>query len=379
MKDKLLTRMLKKQIVATIISILSGMIFAGIILLSIGFNPFTTYSIMFFGVFGKLRYFMNTVISATPLILTGASVAFAFKTGLFNIGVEGQYMFGFICAGVVGIVFNFPPIIQIPLLLFTGVLAGFIYGGFSGLLKAKFGVHEVITGIMLNWIAFFLNNWIAKGTSLHLANSEGTYPINENGMIKLFSTLKQTDEGIQQLQNINIFGDTLLKSDVNIGIIIAVIVVILINIIIKKSTLGYQLRAVGLNKYAAEFAGINVNKNIVRAMAISGAVAGLAGAMNIAAISPHKILALGMFTNYGFNGLAVALIAGGSITGSVFAAFLFGGFLEGGKAIQSRLGAPSEIVNILIGTIIFFIAISKILPIIAEKLEERKKNKGEIK
>lgn len=286
-------------------------------------------------------------------------------------------MFGFIVAGILGIVLNFPPIIQVPVILIGGMLAGMIYGGFTGLLKAKFGVHEVITGIMLNWIAFYLNNFVAKASSLHMVNSEGTYPINPSGYIKFFPQMKSTDEGIQELLKNPILGDIFVKSDVNIGIFIAIAVVIILNIIIKKSTLGYQLRAVGFNKDAAEFAGINVKKNIIKSMAIAGAVAGLAGAVNITALNPHQILSLGVFTNYGFNGLAVALIAGNSIIGTVFAGLLFGGFLEGGKTIQSRLGAPSETISILIGIIIFFIAISKILPVIIEKIQEKKKSKEE--
>lgn len=375
MKKNNLANLFRKQIVSTIVSIILGFIVAGAILASIGFNPIKTYSTMFSGIFGKPRYIANTVISATPLILTGASVAFAFKTGLFNIGAEGQYMFGFIVAGILGIVLNFPPIIQVPVILIGGMLAGMIYGGFTGLLKAKFGVHEVITGIMLNWIAFYLNNFVAKASSLHMVNSEGTYPINPSGYIKFFPQMKSTDEGIQELLKNPILGDIFVKSDVNIGIFIAIAVVIILNIIIKKSTLGYQLRAVGFNKDAAEFAGINVKKNIIKSMAIAGAVAGLAGAVNITALNPHQILSLGVFTNYGFNGLAVALIAGNSIIGTVFAGLLFGGFLEGGKTIQSRLGAPSETISILIGIIIFFIAISKILPVIIEKIQEKKKSK----
>ncbi|MDO4779083.1 MAG: ABC transporter permease [Tissierellia bacterium] len=377
MKKNNLANLFRKQIVSTIVSIILGFIVAGAILASIGFNPIKTYSTMFSGIFGKPRYIANTVISATPLILTGASVAFAFKTGLFNIGAEGQYMFGFIVAGILGIVLNLPPIIQVPVILIGGMLAGMIYGGFTGLLKAKFGVHEVITGIMLNWIAFYLNNFVAKASSLHMVNSEGTYPINPSGYIKFFPQMKSTDEGIQELLKNPILGDIFVKSDVNIGIFIAIAVVIILNIIIKKSTLGYQLRAVGFNKDAAEFAGINVKKNIIKSMAIAGAVAGLAGAVNITALNPHQILSLGVFTNYGFNGLAVALIAGNSIIGTVFAGLLFGGFLEGGKTIQSRLGAPSETISILIGIIIFFIAISKILPVIIEKIQEKKKSKEE--
>ncbi len=377
MKENKRANFFKKQIVATLIAILLGFIVAGIMLLAIGFNPLEAYKEMFKGIFAKPRYLSNTIIMATPIILTGASVAFAFQTGLFNIGAEGQFMMGAIVTAVLGIKLDLPAPIQVPFILLAGALAGMIYGGFIGFLKARFGVHEVITGIMLNWTAFYLNNYIAKGSSLHMPDSTGSYPINPSGYTKLFPVMKETEEGIASLLERPIIGEVIVKTDVNIGIIIAIIVVVILSYIIKKSTTGYQLRAVGLNKDAAEFAGIDVKKNITKSMAIAGAVAGLAGALNITGLYPHKLVSLGVFANYGFNGLAVALIAGNSIIGTLFSGLLFGGFLYGGQSIQSKLGAPSEIIEIMIGIIILFIAFSSILPKLVDKMAERKAKKEE--
>jgi simple sugar transport system permease protein len=163
----------------------------------------------------------------------------------------------------------------------------------------------------------------------------------------------------------------MLKTDVNIGIIVAILAAIAIWVLLYKSFKGYELRAVGSNKYAAEFAGINVNKNIIQAMLVAGAIAGLAGALAITGVAPHKISTMAAFENNGFNGMSVALIAGSSPIGCIFSGLLFGGLLYGGQAVQSSIGAPSEIINIMMGTIVFFVALTKIVPVLADKLLKR--------
>ena len=170
-----------------------------------------------------------------------------------------------------------------------------------------------------------------------------------------------------------ILSDLILKTDFNAGIFLAILTAFILAFILKKSTKGYELRAVGFNKDAAEFAGINVNKNIIHAMLISGAVAGLAGALTITGISPHRISTLSSFENFGFIGLSVALIAGNSPIGCIFAAILFAGLIYGGGSIQSSVGAPSEVINIMIGTIVFFVALTSIIPILADLLAKRGK------
>jgi len=246
-----------------------------------------------------------------------------------------------------------------------------IFGGIVGLLKSKFGIHEVITSIMLNWIALYLSNFVVKISAFHQTDSTGTYMINKSGFTTILENWKNSDTGLEFLSNHKWLSDILLKTDVNIGIIVAIIMAILIWILLYKSSKGYGLRAVGSNKDAAEFAGINVNRNIIQAMLIAGALAGLAGALVITGISPHKLSTMAAFENNGFNGLSVALIAGSSPIGCIFAGLLFGGLLYGGQSVQSSIGAPSEIINIMIGTIIFFVALTKVVPVLADKLLKR--------
>ena len=366
-----LAKMLKKPITATIIAIFLGFIVATIILAFAGYNPFEAFGALFSGMFSRPKYISNVIIKSTPIIMTGIALAFAFKTGLFNIGAEGQYITGTIAAVIVGYSFNFHPILQIPLVLLAGTLAGAIWGSVVGFLKAKFGIHEVITSIMLNWIALYLSNFVVNSEAFHAPNTTASYTVNKSSFIMILPDWKISDEGLETLRKIPWLYDILVKTDVNVGFLVAVLVAVLIWFLLYKSTKGFELRAVGLNKDAAEFAGVNVSSNIVQAMLISGAICGLAGALTITGVAPHRISQMAAFENNGFNGMAVALIAGSSPIGCIFAGLLFGGLIYGGQSVQAEIGAPTEIINIMIGTIVFFVALTVAIPPLADKLRKR--------
>ena len=368
---KTVVAILKKPVTSTFIAIFFGFIVSAIVLSIAGYNSMDAFSALFNGIFSKPKYISNTIIKATPIILTGLSVAFAFKTGLFNIGAEGQYIVGTIAATIVGIKVNLPAVLQIPIVIIAGVIAGAIFGGIVGVLKAKFGIHEVITSIMLNWIALYLCNFIVSTNVFHQPDSTSTYMINESSFTTILSNWKTSDSGIEFLSQHKWLSEVLLKTDVNVGIIVAIIMAVLVSILLYKSAKGYELRAVGLNKDAAEFAGINVNRNIIQSMIIAGALSGLAGALAITGTAPHKLSTMAAFENNGFNGLSVALIAGSSPIGCIFGGLLYGGLLYGGQSVQSTIGAPSEIINIMIGTIVFFVALTKVVPVLADRLLKR--------
>jgi ABC-type uncharacterized transport system permease subunit len=364
-------KILKKPVTSTFIAIFFGFIISAIVLSAAGYNSIDAFSALFNGIFSKPKYISNTIIKATPIILTGLSVAFAFKTGLFNIGAEGQYIAGTVAATIVGVKLNLPAVLEIPAIILAGVAAGAVFGGIVGLLKAKFGIHEVITSIMLNWIALYFSNYIVATETFHQPDSTSTYPINESGFTMILSNWKTSDAGVEFLSQHKWLSDILLKTDVNIGIIVAIIMAVVISVLLYKSAKGYELRAVGLNKDAAEFAGINVNRNIIQSMVIAGALSGLAGALAITGTAPHKLSTMAAFENNGFNGLSVALIAGSSPIGCIFGGLLYGGLLYGGQSVQSAIGAPSEIINIMIGTIVFFVALTKVVPVLADRLLKR--------
>lgn len=365
---RLTAKILKKPITSALLAILCGFLVAAVVLAVANYNPWQSFGALFSGMFARPKYVSNVIIKATPIILTGLSVAFAFRTSLFNIGAEGQYIISAMTVTLLGIKLNLPAVIQIPVLMIAGIAAGGIWGGFVGLLKARYGIHEVITSIMLNWIAFYLSNYVVNLPAFHQPNSTGTFPINGSGFIMLLPKWKTSPQGVAAMKKVPWFEEVMRRTDVNFGFVIALVMAVLIWFLLTRTTKGFELCAVGYNKDAAEFAGINVKRNLLDAMLISGALSGLAGAVAVMGTAPHNISTLAAFENNGFNGLSVAFIAGGSPVGCIFAGLLFGGFLYGGQTVQSEVGAPSEIINIIMGTIVFFMALSKVIPALAERL-----------
>lgn len=374
----LLINVLKKPIVSTLIAIFLGILVAGGIVGSLGYSPAMALNSLITGVFSRPKYIFKVIEKSTPMIFTGISVAFAFKSGLFNIGAEGQYILGSVAATVVGILFNFHPVLQIPFVVLSGVMASTILGSFTGFLKAKFGVHEVISGIMFNWICLYLCNFVVNCPMFHKVSTSKTYSINKSGFITLLHDWKRSKEGMEYLRGNSFLSDVLLKTDLNVSFLVAILVAITIWFILYKTTLGFGIRAVGNSPKAAELAGISVKKNVIKSMGISGAICGLAAALNITGVSPHGLYLLNMFENIGFNGISVALIGAGSPIGCIFSGLFFGGLIYGGNNVQSDLGIPSEIINITMGVILLAIALTKVIPSVVKKFIFRLKESDDI-
>jgi ABC-type uncharacterized transport system permease subunit len=366
--------MKRNRCIMIVISILFGLITGAIVLLIAGFNPLEAYGVMIKGVFGKPKYISWTIIRSTPLILTGISVAFAFRTGLFNIGAEGQFIIGSLVATLVGYFVKLPPIIHPIVALLAGALAGALWAGFAGLLKSKFGINEVITTIMLNWIALYFSNFMVFTKAFKRPNKDASHRILESASINILGKWKTSEAGKAFLAE-HSFWKGFLNPPVNYGFIIAILAAILIWYILKHTTLGYQLRAVGFNKDAAEYGGIDVKKNIVVSMMIAGALSGLAGATQVLGVSKETAI-LAIMEGYGFDGMAVSLIAGNNPLGCIPAALLFGALKYGGSKLQPNIGAPFEVINIIIGIIVFFIAMPKLVEIITSY--KSKKRGGEV-
>ena len=353
--------MKRNRFLYTILAIVLGILIGSIILLLSGTNPVEAYKVIFLGAFGKPKYISWTIVKAVPLILTGLSVAFAFNTGLFNIGAEGQYIVGSIGALVVGLLLDLPPVIHGLVALLVGALCGYIWGALVGLLKAKFQVNEVISSIMMNWIAFYLSNYLLSFPLLRSIESDNSYPIKESASIKIAGAWKMSESGRAYLAQHKFLKD-ILNPPLNFGIIIAILAAIVVWYILKKTTLGYELRAVGFNEKAAEYGGIDINKSIVKSMGIAGILAGLAGAITVLGVS-GDIGIMAAQEGYGFDGMAVALIAGNNPLGTIPAALLYAGLTYGGGKLTT-IGTYSEVVNIIIGIMILFIAMPKLLDMI---------------
>ncbi|MFI3209851.1 MAG: ABC transporter permease [Peptostreptococcaceae bacterium] len=346
---------LESQIFFSFISILLGLLVGSVVLVVSGINPLEAYKALIDGTLGDIKYIAWVIIRATPLILTGLSIAFAFKTGLFNIGAEGQFLIGALVATIVGVNLDLPAILQVPITIFFGMLGGAVWGGIAGFLKSKFGINEVIVTIMLNWIAFYTNNMIVRTPLIGQNGSESSLSINSGSSLRIDFLRETLGPSVR----------------VNWGIFIVIIVVFIVAFILFKTTLGFELRAVGFNKFGAEYAGINVEMSIFKSMAIAGAIAGLAGTLQVMGVS-QNITVLAAPEGYGFDGIAVALIANSSPIGVIFSGLLFGLFKYGGSKMQSAVGAPSEIINIVIGSIIYFIALSNVVKYFVLKLISKK-------
>lgn len=277
----------------------------------------------------------ETMVATAPLILCGLSVALAFKSGLFNIGAQGQFIFGAIGASYIGFHYQLPIFIHILVAIIVGIVFAAIWGGIVGLLKAKTGAHEVIVTIMLNYIAakFLL---FLLGTQIFLRPGR---------LDPIAPSIKESAK-LPGLFGINY--------RVNIGIFIALAAAGFIWWLLNRSTIGFRFRAVGANSSAARTAGISVSAAMIATMAISGALAGLGGAIHT--LGNQYELTDTVAASFGFDAITVALLGRGTPLGVVLASFLFAGLRVGGQTMQANVGVPVEIVLVIQALVVLFIA-----------------------
>jgi ABC-type uncharacterized transport system permease subunit len=344
-----------KKIIISVLSIILGLAIGGIVLKIAGISPLEAYSVMWDGAFSRPNYISYIIIRSTPLILTGLSVAFAFRTGLFNIGAEGQFIIGAMSAAFFGFYFDFSPWIQIPMVMMLATIAASLYGGLSGWLKARFGVHEVLSTIMLNWIALYLSNYVVLLEGFRRPDTETTEFIRESASIAILPEWKVSEIGMEWLSR-HEFWQSFLRPPVNAGIFIALIAVVIVWIILNKTSFGFKLKSVGFSPDASKYAGIDTERKMTQSMMIAGALSGLAGATHVMGVSKN-IAILAAHEGYGFDGIAVSLIGSNHPVGVLLSGFFLGALKYSGQKIQSSLEAPSEVIGIMIGAIIFFIAI----------------------
>jgi ABC-type uncharacterized transport system permease subunit len=295
---------------------------------------------LFEGAFGSPRALSETLIASTPYILAGLAVALGFRCGLFNIGAEGQFYAGSICAVIVGYAIQLPPILHIPLALLAGMIGGGLFAAIPGYLKARFGIHEVINTIMLNYIGVKTIDFLVRG------------PLRDPN-----SSLDQTFYILDSAKLPTLFPESGLR--VHIGILIALAAVFVVYWLLFKTTLGYEIRTVGANPSVARYAGISVSKNFIIAMALSGALAGLAGGIQQLGIN-YTLKAI-FATGYGFDSIAVALLGKSHPFGIVPAALLWGALRNGASLMQVRSNMSIDLINIVQATVIMFVAADQMI------------------
>jgi simple sugar transport system permease protein len=351
-----------QELLIPVLAVLTGLIVGAIVIVASGENPFVAYGALFAGSFGTPAEYIEgfkvlfttgettallkaiyplteSLVTATPYIFAGLSVALGFRCGLFNIGAEGQFFIGALCSAFVGYSLKgLPMIIHLPLAILGGALGGAIWGAIPGYLKARFGAHEVVNTIMMNWIAFKLSDWLLNG------------PMKASG----FRPVTPNVEASAELPRF--FADPL---RFNLGFFIALLAAYLVYWFLFKTTLGFEIRSVGANPDAAKYAGMNIVRNFVLVMFLAGGLAGLAGTAQVLGVD-HWV-GQGFSAGYGFDAIALALLGKSHPLGVVLAALLFGFLRSGATDMQSMARIPIDIISIIQGMVIVFIAAPDII------------------
>ena len=398
-----------------LVAIILALLVGSVILLSSGVNPLEAYKALFTGAFGETRYLQRTLEKATPLILSGLAVAFAFKAGLFNIGAQGQLLLGAMTSAILGFMIKgLPPLIHIPVALLGGALAGALYGAIPGALKTFTGAHEVITTIMLNYIAINITDYLADGplkdpspmnvvarTEL-IADSaviptpqieltlgvtlaliliilfsilffavlkKKTFKIKNNNFLFFTRLILVIGLGIGIAQLINLVAPAFYNQPAAflpytaipfpIGFLIAILVAVLVWFLLMRTTLGFEIRTIGLNPHAAKYAGMKVKSLFILTMVISGFLAGMGGSIETQGVVYRY--QPGFNTGLGFDGITVALLGRTHPLGVIPAALLIGAMQAGSNVMQFQAGVPSEIIDVIQALMLFFVAADMIV------------------
>ena len=353
-----------------VVAIVLSFAIGALIILATGYNPVAAYAALFEGAFGSpaslgrillyelrltdvapsaedtasLAAIGRTLVNTTPLIFTGLAVAIAFRAGLFNIGGEGQFFMGAMAAAWLGVALGFLGPGAIPIALIACGLAGFLWGAVPGVLKAYFGAHEVITTIMLNFIAIFLTSYITR------------VPLDREGVLP-------GTEPIVESAKIPILGAGLGLA--NYGIFLALLAAVVAYLLLWRTRTGFELRAVGFSPGAANYAGIGIARNTVLALAIGGAFAGLGGGIEVMGV--YGNMDLPFVRNVGFIGIGVALLGRNHPVGVVLGAIVFGAMASGAQQMQFDTQVPLDLTNVLLAVILFFVTATKLVEFVFGK------------
>jgi general nucleoside transport system permease protein len=331
-------------LVFPLVAILISFAIGALIMLATGNNPITAFGALFRGAFGSPLAVGRTLLNATPLIFTGLAVAVAFRAGLFNIGGEGQFYIGAITAAVVGVSLGSLGVFGRVLALAACAVTGFLWGAIPGFLKAYFGAHEVITTIMLNFVAILLATYLA----LNPFRSEGLVP---------------GTEAIDLAARIPFIGIGLGRA--NYGFVFALVAAAVVYLFLWRTKRGFEIRAVGLSPGAASYAGMSIGLNTVLALAIGGAFAALGGGVEILGV--YGKMSIPFVSGLGFTGIGVALLGRNHPAGVVLGALLFGGLTAGSQEMQFATDVPLQLANVIGAIILLLVTATKLVELIVGK------------
>ena len=333
-------------ILIPLLAILTAVVLGGIIIASVRGNPFLAYYGLIQGSFGSAKALSETAVWATPYIFAGLAVALAFKGGLFNIGAEGQLALGAVFSALIGYALpgwlgvDIPAIIHLPLAIMTGMVAGALWAAIVGFLKAYTGGHEVINTIMMNYIALNTISFLLNGPM------KDQSPSNVSARTPLIADSARMPVIFEGFR-------------IHWGFVLALFTAFLIWWILNKTTLGFEIRTVGANPDAAKYAGINVKRTIIITMALSGMLAGMAGALEVTGLNfRHE---LGFSIGYGFDAIAIALLGKSHPLGVVLAAILFAAMRNGATRMQFLTQLPVDLISVLQALILLFVAADAII------------------
>jgi ABC-type uncharacterized transport system ATPase subunit/ABC-type uncharacterized transport system permease subunit len=335
--NRLADRSIWESIFGVIISISLALVIVGILMAIMRINPFQAYAALWNSAFGTLNGFAETLVRTTPVLFTGLAMVVAYRCGIWSIGGEGQLYFGAIGATIVGILsIGLPSWIHIPLVILSAFLFGALYGAIPGLMLVYRNANELITTMMMNYLAVYFTVFLISG----------------NG------PLRDTQRIVYQAQSLPIASSARLPiiiagTRAHAGILIGLVTAVVVYIFLWKTTLGFRIRAVGDNPTAARFAGIKVSRSIILALAISGGLAGMAGMVEVTAVQGHLVELLSI--SYGYTGIAVALLGGLHPAGALLTALFFGGLAAGAAGLQRAVGVPTATTQIIQGLILMFV------------------------
>ena len=352
------------------LAVLGAFLIGAVILLLQGVNPLEAYRAMIVGAFGSKNGLADTLVKATPLLLVGLGIAIAFRGGVINIGAEGQLIVGALFTTFIGLQLGDQRngVVVIIIGLMAGALMGGLWGAIPGYLKAQLGVNEILSTIMMNQIAIQIGFYLLRGPMIDPAEVEAGTNIPHSARLSRaidmprFTDMAQSMGFTESAKDLGLggaakelYGLFAEPTRLHSGLIFAIVMAILVYIFLWRTTIGYRIRAVGLNPHASRYAGINVKSNMILSMTLSGAFAGLAGAVEILGLHHRMFEPLAVSAGYGFSGIVAALFGKLHPLGMIPSSILFGGLLVGGDKMQRAMQVPQVLIQAILGLVVLFV------------------------